>query len=51
VSVFLGEYQVLELGQVTSKEAQDLARHSTLDLTMNVYGRVRDERLSAAIER
>ena len=41
---------VLESGLATSKEVQELARHSTLDLTMNVYGRTRDERLSAAVE-
>ena len=29
---------ILDQGQVTPKEAQELARHSTLDLTMNVYG-------------
>ena len=36
---------------VTPKEAQDLARHSTLDMTMNTYGRVREERLAEAVER
>jgi len=30
---------VFEFGQVSPKEAQDLARHSTPDLTFNVYGR------------
>ncbi len=29
------------------KEAQSLARHKTLDLTMNVYARARDERRSS----
>ena len=30
---------VFEFGMVSPKEAQDLARHSTPDLTFNVYGR------------
>ncbi len=30
---------LVEYGQVSPKEAQDLARHSTPDLTFNVYGR------------
>ena len=30
---------VFEYGQVSPKEAQDLERHSTPDLTFNVYGR------------
>ena len=42
---------ILERGEVTPKEAQDLARHSTLDMTMNTYGRVREERLAEAVER
>ena len=37
--------------ETTVKEAQELARHSTPHLTMNVYGRVRGERLTAAVER
>ncbi len=37
--------------EVTVKEAQQLARHSTPSLTMNTYGRARDERLASAIER
>ena len=41
---------MLESGLATPKEVQELARHSTLDLTMNVYGRRRAERLSAAVE-
>ena len=41
---------VLESGLATPKEVQELARHSTLDLTMNVYGQTRDERLSATVE-
>ena len=41
---------IIESG-VNMKEAQELARHSTPHLTMNVYGRVRPERLSEAVER
>jgi integrase len=41
---------VIESG-VTVKEAQTLARHSTPELTMNIYARVREERLTAAVER
>ena len=33
------------------KDAQELARHSSADLTLNVYGRARDDRMSAAVER
>jgi integrase len=40
---------VLESG-VSVKEAQTLARHATPHLTMNVYGRVREERLAQAVE-
>ena len=42
---------VFEYGQVSPKEAQDLARHSTPDLTFNVYGRSREGRLVEAVER
>ena len=42
---------VFEYGQVSPKEAQDLARHSTPDLTFNVYGRSRAGRLVEAVER
>jgi len=41
---------VIETG-VTVKEAQELARHSTPELTMNTYGRVREARLEEAVER
>ena len=41
---------VIESG-VSVKEAQTLARHATPELTMNVYGRVRDERLWDAVEK
>ncbi len=40
---------VLESG-ATAKEAQELARHSTPDLTMNVYGRTREDRLTDTVE-
>jgi integrase len=40
---------VLEAG-ATVKEAQTLARHSTPDLTMNTYGRTRQERLHEMAE-
>jgi hypothetical protein len=33
---------------VTVKEAQESARHSTHRLTMNVYGRAREDRLAEA---
>ena len=39
---------VLESG-ATVTEAQELARHSTPDLTMNVYGRTREDRLTQAV--
>ena len=42
---------VFEFAQVSPKEAQDLARHSTPDLTFNVYGRSRENRLVEGIER
>ena len=41
---------VLEAG-ASVKEAQTLARHATPELTMNVYGRTRDARLSQVAER
>lgn len=40
---------LLEAG-ASVKEAQVLARHSTPDLTMNVYARARDERLAQVAE-
>ncbi len=33
------------------KETQELARHSMPDLTMNIYGRTREDRLTNAVER
>ena len=41
---------VLESQGITPKEAQELARHGTLELTMNVYGRVRQGRLAHIVE-
>ena len=41
---------VVEAG-ATVKEAQELARHSTPDLTMNVYSKSREERLAALAEK
>ncbi len=41
---------VIESG-VTVKEAQTLARHASPELTMNVYGVARDDRLAEAVER
>ena len=35
----------------TIKEAQELARHSTPQLTMNIYGRVREERLAQTVDK
>ena len=36
--------------RATVKEAQALARHATSDMTMNVYGRTRSDRLSEIVE-
>jgi integrase len=41
---------VLESSNVSVKEAQVLARHATPEMTMNVYGRAREERLSKVVE-
>ncbi|MFH1740578.1 MAG: site-specific integrase [bacterium] len=41
---------IVEAG-ASAKEAQTLARHSTVDLTMNVYARAREERLAEVAER
>ncbi len=41
---------LIESGLATPKEVQELARHSTLDLAMNVSGRTREDRLRAAVE-
>jgi len=37
--------------EITVKEAQELARHSTPSLTLNTYGRTREDRLTTAVER
>ena len=42
---------LLENGDITPKEMQELARHATLDMTIGVYGRTRTERLRCAVER
>jgi integrase len=36
---------------VTAREAQALARHSTPDLTFNIYGRARQDHMAEAVER
>ena len=41
---------VLDSG-VSVKDAQELARHSTVDLILNVYGRAREDRMAEAVER
>lgn len=41
---------VVEAG-ATVKEAQELLRHSTAQLTMNAYARTRDGRLAEVVER
>ena len=41
---------VIESG-VTVKEMQTLARHASPELTMNVYGHAREDRLAEAVER
>jgi hypothetical protein len=41
---------VLDSG-VSLKEAQALARHATPEMTMNVYGRMREDHLSDAVEK
>jgi hypothetical protein len=41
---------VIESG-VTVKEAQTLARHASPELTMNVYGHARQDRLADAVKR
>ena len=42
---------LLSESDVTVKEAMELARHSTPQLTMNTYARTRQDRLSAAVEK
>jgi len=40
-----------EEGEASGKEVQHLARHSTPQLTFNVYGRVREDRLHQSVEK
>ena len=42
---------LIEDGGITPKDVQELARHSTLDLSLNVYGRAHEDRLRQAVER
>ena len=42
---------LLEDDQLTSKDTQELARHSTTRLTLDVYGRADNARIARAIER
>ena len=42
---------LLEDDQLTPKDTQGLARHSTTRLTLDVYGRADDARMARAIER
>jgi integrase len=41
---------IRQVGGADAKEAQELARHSSVDLTFNTYGRVEDSRLHKVIE-
>ena len=41
---------LLTAGDLSPIEVQQLARHASLDLTMNVYGRVRQDHLAIAME-
>ena len=41
---------LLELGELTPKEIQELARHKSLELTLHTYGRAREERLAAGVD-
>jgi hypothetical protein len=42
---------VIESGGVSVKEAQERAQHTTPELTINVYGRTWEERLSQVVEK
>jgi hypothetical protein len=42
---------LLEDQQISLKDAQGLARHSVAKLTLDVYGRAKDDRMQQAIER
>ena len=41
---------LIENGDVTPKELQELARHSSIDMSWNVYGRASEERARDAVE-
>ena len=41
---------LIDNGSITPKEVQELARHSTLDMTMRVYGRTQEGRMREAVE-
>ena len=41
---------LIDNGTITPKEVQELARHSTLDMTMRVYGRTQEGRMREAVE-
>ena len=41
---------LIENGDVTPKELQELARHSSIDMSWNVYGRANEERARDAVE-
>ena len=41
---------LIDSRKATPTEVKELARHATLDMTHNVYGRTRDERLREAVE-
>ena len=43
--------RLFETGDVSPKEAQELARHASLDMTMGRYAHTRDDRLRTAVER
>jgi len=40
---------LIDSGKASPKEVQELARHSTIDLTMNTYGRAREDRARDAV--
>ena len=42
---------LIENGDVTPKELQELARHSSIDMSWNVYGRPSEERARDAVEK
>jgi hypothetical protein len=42
---------LIDSGVLTPIEVQELARHATLDMTMNVYGRTQESRMRQAVEK